>query len=532
VICLSTTANSVDGALEQLRRHAGEIDMLELRADFFAAVQDGRGADDSTATGTFHRFADEARRLWAAQRPEHGRLEIILTIRREHDGGRYRGDERKRMRILERAVSTGHYDYLDLEEDLLETEDELAVVGAAADAGVTVIRSFHAPKGAPADLCERARRTASRAHEVPKLAVYARGSAELLSVLKVGRELGRRKRIVIAMGPYGVAVRVLARVLGSFLSYCSAADSEHAAPGHLSPTELYRMYRYHELSEHTAVYAVIGDPVMHSRSPQFHNAVFGDRRLSAVYLPLQIDDLSVFPEISRHLGLQGVSVTIPHKGAIRKVLSDCEPAVDAVAACNTALRRRDGSWYGYNTDLEAFLAPLTPVFGREADGGPRLAGVRCTVIGAGGAARAVVYGLLARGAQILILNRSPERAEALAAELAASLGVPAPRTAALQPSARELPAAYRELLVQTTSVGMEPHSEGDPLSFYEFTGAEVAYDIVYTPPETVWLQRARRAGCRVIGGRAMFEAQARAQSRLFLAQLAGEELPARTPPVG
>ncbi len=513
--------------------------MVELRADFFHTVAE-RAAEMQDALEQIGRFAADAARIAVQTGPGARAVARILTIRRECDGGRYRGDEQVRLRLLERSLAQGGFDYVDLEEDLLDTEDERRVVAAANAGGVTVIRSFHAPEGIPTgvpanvpaeEFAARARRTAARPSEIPKLAVYARGAADVLRILEIGAALGRERRIVIAMGPYGAPVRILAPLLGSWLSYCSDPAGAPAAPGQLGPPDLYQLYRYHELSRRTAVYAVIGNPVMHSRSPAFHNAKFRAAGADAVYVPLQLDEFARFEALSDRLGLQGVSVTLPHKAAMRVYVGASEPAVEAIGACNTALRTANRGWYGYNTDLQGFLAPLAAVFGREPDGGPRLREVRCTVIGAGGAARAVLYGLLARGADLLILNRTVARAEALAAELADRLGTPRPRAAALAASSAPLVAQYRQLLVQTTSIGMEPEEEGDPLPFYQFDGTEVAYDIVYTPPETTWLRRARRAGCAVIGGGAMFDAQAEAQSMLFLGQLRGEALPVETPPV-
>ncbi len=545
MICLSSTAGSPDGALRQLRRDAAHLDLFELRADFFAELQsegsnqhrgeagDGEvGADLAGAVNWGRRLSElaaEARSDWRALRPEAAALGIILTIRRAADGGRYQGDEGFRLLVLEKALRSGGFDYLDLEEDLLGRDAERSVVAAASSAGATIIRSYHAPDGISAELPHRAARAATRENEIPKLAVHADGSAAFLRIIEAGEALQRVRRIVIAMGPYGVAGRILAPRLGSFLTYCSSDDGRQAAPGHLTPEVLAGMYRYHELTERTAVFAVIGDPVLHSRSPEFHNPVFRSQKLDAVYLPLQLDDLSALPALADRLGLQGVSITIPHKSGVRRLLSNAEPAVEAIAACNTAIRGPEDAWYGYNTDLHGFLAPLAEFFG-GAEGaqhapaaqetrGPDLTGVRCTVIGAGGAARAVVYGLLLYGADVLILNRTVARAEALAAELGEQLETVPPRCAALEPAADALVREYRDLLVQTTSIGMEPEVEADPLPFYEFCGSEVAYDIVYTPPETTWLRRARRAGCRVIGGNAMFEGQARAQSALFLTRI-------------
>jgi 3-dehydroquinate dehydratase/shikimate dehydrogenase len=173
-----------------------------------------------------------------------------------------------------------------------------------------------------------------------------------------------------------------------------------------------------------------------------------------------------------------------------------------IGACNTVYRR-EGRWFGENTDYEGFLSPIRAMLQRGEV-------KHALVVGAGGAARTVVFALRDHGVGVSITNRTPEKARRLAEEAGcgtvpwSSFDGTAPRT--------EGP---YELVVQTTSVGMEPNEEGDPLPGYVFGGGEVVYDIIYTPEKTTFLERAEESGCRIVGGAEMLGKQAVAQFRLF-----------------
>jgi 3-dehydroquinate dehydratase/shikimate dehydrogenase len=226
-----------------------------------------------------------------------------------------------------------------------------------------------------------------------------------------------------------------------------------------------------------------------------------------VYLPFRVDELGPFLQTADLLEVRGLSVTVPFKERALRHLARADQAVTGAGACNTLVREA-GGWAGANTDVPGFLAPLE----REA---PALlaAGTRAAVVGAGGAARAVVHALRSRGLRVLVLNRTPARARALARRFGCEWG-------GLDRAGLERLREPCALIVQTTPVGL--HGAGDPLQGYRFRGEELVYDLVYVPPLTPLLARAQAAGCRTIGGLAMLRAQAAAQFRLFT----GRELPA------
>jgi shikimate dehydrogenase len=224
--------------------------------------------------------------------------------------------------------------------------------------------------------------------------------------------------------------------------------------------------------------------------------------------------------------VRGLSVTVPFKeqalrlaraarmkpGGGGSLFSAAGEEARAVGAANTLLAVGGArpKWQAANTDVAGFLAPLE----REAPG--LLApGTPAVVLGAGGAARAVVYALTRHGLRVLVLNRTPARARALARRFGAAWGGLGTRASGAIARLGAVPA----LVVQATAAGLD--GAGDPLPEYSFRGEEVVYDLVYGREPTPFLARAQAAGCRAIGGLAMLEAQAAAQFRLF----AGRELP-------
>lgn len=483
LLCLCLTAPTLAENLAQARRLQALVDLVELRVDLLHPSQ------------------------WSgiARFPLECPLPALCTIRRVRDGGSWPAPEQVRRRLLQ-AAAGARYRYLDLEADLP------AAAVAVPPRGPRVIRSLHDPRGTPANLDLLLRGLARGPREIPKLAVTPRGVGELARLVSAARAAAG-PRIVLGMGDYGVPSRLLAARLGSWLTFTSAGP-RRAAPGQLDPVTLQRRYRFHSLRGDTPVYGVIGNPVAHSRSPEVHNRGLAAAGAAGVYVPFRVDCAAQFLALAPALGVRGLSVTIPHKEAVIPLLARRDASVRGCGACNTLVWER-GGWTGYNTDAAGFLAPLQPEL---AAGRIR----RAAVIGAGGAARAIVWALRGAGVEVLIVNRHLPRAQRLAAELGAA-------AAAL--SAADLAqrsAGYRDLIVQATSVGMyaggapERAAAGDPIAALPLVGREIVYDIVYTPPETPLLRRARAAGCQVISGAEMLLGQAGEQFRLFT----GKEYPA------
>lgn len=246
------------------------------------------------------------------------------------------------------------------------------------------------------------------------------------------------------------------------------------------------------ISGHTTVAAVIGDPVRHSLSPALHNAAFAATGLDWVYVALPVPSGAAADAVAamRTLGLGGLSVTMPHKDAVVAAADECSDAVEALGAANCLVRLADGRIRAENTDGAGFLAGL------EADAGLAVDGRRVVVLGAGGAARAVVQACGAAGARaVVVVNRSADRAATAAA--LAQVGEVG--------TADDVAAA--DVVVNATSVGMggDTAMPCDPALLH--TG-QVAVDLVYEPRETAWLAALRTAGVEAHNGVSMLLGQA------------------------
>jgi shikimate dehydrogenase len=244
-----------------------------------------------------------------------------------------------------------------------------------------------------------------------------------------------------------------------------------------------------------ALFAVLGNPVAHSMSPVMLNAAFTAAGYAGVYAAIRVTDIRAAIEALRALGFAGASVTIPHKETVIACLDEIDPAAARIKAVNTIVSR-DGVLKGFNTDREGAVRALTattPLKGRTV-----------AVVGAGGAARALVDGVLSEGARAVIYNRSAERGEALAVDLGADF----------RPSA-ELAHHRCDILVNTTPVGMSPQVDGMPVPDGVFRPGLVVMDMVYNPAQTRLLREAAAAGCTVIDGLAMFVHQGARQFELW-----------------
>jgi len=250
----------------------------------------------------------------------------------------------------------------------------------------------------------------------------------------------------------------------------------------------------------TVVCGIIGDPVEHSMSPAMQNAAFEAAGIDWVYVAFRVDRelLSAAVAGVRALGLRGLNVTVPHKVDIMSYLDSIDPVARRIGAVNTIVNG-SGHLRGYNTDAAGFTHAL-------ATGGVNVAGRRVVVLGAGGGARAVVYSLADLGAVPVIVNRTPERAEALAADVTRDTGVDAAGSV-LTPSTLDELARSAVLIVNTTSVGMSPHVDASPCPPAVLRRDLAVCDIVYNPLRTALMRDAGAAGARTISGVEMLVGQ-------------------------
>ena len=449
-LCATVTAGTTSGLRERRDAQAG-ADLVELRLDT-VAEPDVAGA-----------LADR-------------RQPVVVTCRPAWEGGAFAGSENERRRVLLEACRLGA-EYVDVEH-----RAEFAGEVLAARDGRGVVLSFHDFEGVPADLDERYRAMRSSGAEVVKIAVAAGSLTESLQVAALGS--GEERRVLIGMGTAGIPSRVLAGRFGSCWTYAGAG----VAPGQVDLDRMRRQFRFHEISDRTAVYGVLGAPIGHSLSPAMHNAGFRASGLDAVYVPLEAVDVDDFLAFARAVGLRGASVTAPFKEAVTGHVVEQDATSRAIGATNTLRRLDGGGWEGLNTDVPGLLAPLA--------GRMRLPGTRATVLGSGGVARAAAFALRGAGAAVTVCARRPERAAEVARVAPGAAAAPLPP----QPGSWDL-------LVNTTPLGTWPAVERSPLPDGPFDG-RLVYDLVYNPRKTRLLADAERAGCGTIGGLDMLVAQA------------------------
>jgi len=235
-------------------------------------------------------------------------------------------------------------------------------------------------------------------------------------------------------------------------------------------------------------------PAGHTRSPAMHNAAFAALGIDAAYLAFDVLPEGLPAAISgmRALGIRQLAISIPHKQAVMELLDSVDETAQKIGAVNT-VTRRGTKLVGSNTD---WLGAIRAIESTTA-----LTGARAVVLGAGGAARAVVYGLHARGAKVTVLNRSPDRAQQLCADLGAEAAGPI----------SDLATTPHDILVNTTSVGLA--ADESPVDPSWIAKEAVVMDAVYEPPETRLLRDAAARGARTISGKWMLVHQAAEQLR-------------------
>ena len=460
-LCVTVTGSTME-ELRRARDAASRADLVEVRLD---------GVDRPDGAGAIE-----------------GRLRpVIVTCRPEWEGGRFRGSEEERRRILQDAIAAGA-EFVDLELCAPSTSD---LVRLRRGRGVVV--SMHVFGHAVPDVPAALRALRATGAEVVKLAYDAQSLSDTLPLFEIagsggfGRE-GGQDHVLLAMGPAGVATRILAARLGNRWTYAGNG----VAPGQLPAALMLDEYKFRRIRADADLYGVVGNPVTHSLSPVMHNAGFAHGEMNAVYLPLQAKDFDDFVHFARVMKLRGASITAPFKVAALDHAQDVDALATEVGAINT-LHMRGGRWVGANTDVHGFITPLK---GRMA-----LKGTRAAVLGAGGAARAVAVALKHEGAAVRVCARRHDEAAAVAALVGVNVGDYPP------------PPGSWDVLVNATSVGGRP-TDASPMDGVRLDG-EIVFDLIYTPLETALLVQARQAGCWTIGGIEMLIAQAEKQFEMW-----------------
>ena len=406
----SVIAPTVEEALAEIVEAVeGGADIVELRVDFI----DGLDAP-----------VDIPKMLAACAVP------CIVTYRPTWEGGQYAGEEEPRLAALWAAVDAGAA-YVDCE--LLAAERFFAAAPAhlaeKARRWSKIILSSHNYETVPTEaaLAETHARCVAGGADIVKIAAMVTDITHVARLEKLLRDAngasgGAEATVVLGMGEAGQTSRLLAAKFGSFLTFGALRSGAESAPGQPTLGQLRELYRVPTQSARTKVMGVIGNPIAQSKSPALHNPSLRAADVDAAYVPFLVEDLGAFLASPLFGGddFVGFSVTIPHKERALELCDDVDPVAAKIGAVNTLVKREDGTLKGYNTDYAAAIGAIERAMGGRGEGDgdgastSPLKGKTVVVVGAGGAGRGLAVGAAFEGANVVVVNRGFERAEALA----------------------------------------------------------------------------------------------------------------------
>ncbi len=400
----------------------------------------------------------------------HPEVIAIATCRRATNGGKFRGSVSSEVDVLTKAAANGcHLLDLELQSAAALKPAELDRVRGRASL-ILSFHDFHANRNLE--------KTFARMQEFPadyyKIVITATTLFDNVVMMKFLEQTRDTHSVIgVCMGEQGIISRVLGLRAGSVWSFAAASPGEETAPGMVTAKTLRDVYRIEQVDAATKVYGVAGDPVGQSISPQMMNAAFRRENVNAVYLALHAKTLADVLKCVQEIPIHGLSVTMPYKEEMVKHLDNSDAWTQRTGACNTVVRAQDGRLYGFNTDVAAVVQPLEQRL--------PLAGAKILVLGAGGAARAAVFGLKARGAEVYILNRTAAPAQKLAR-----------RAKARTIKRADLKKLSLDVIINATPVGMDA-AAASPLNEKEIK-AKYVLDMVYNQPETRFARLARAQG--------------------------------------
>jgi 3-dehydroquinate dehydratase/shikimate dehydrogenase len=426
----------------------------------------------------------------------HPHISLIGTCRRANNGGKFRGSIASQVDVLAKAAAAGcHLVDIELESasklksgDWQKLKKNSGVILSFHDFHSTkkLEETFEKMEGYPADFL--------------KIVTTAKSLYDNVAMMKfLEAKSDVRPIIGLCMGEQGIISRLLSVRAGSAFTFGAANPGEETAPGQIAARTLRETYRIDQADAATRVYGVAGDPVSHSLSPVMMNTAFRRENLNAVYLALHAKTLTDLMACVRDIPIHGMSVTMPYKEAIIKHLDKTDAVTTKIGACNTVIRAQDGNLYGFNTDVAGVIRPLEQ---RMA-----IAGSKFLVLGAGGAARAAVFGLKERGGEVWVMNRTSIAGQKLARQAHAKF--------IRRPQAAKM--AF-DAVINATPVGMDTPGKKKPdpplLSDKELN-TRYLFELVYSPAETPFTKMARAKGVHIIPGVEMFVHQGARQFEIW-----------------
>jgi 3-dehydroquinate dehydratase / shikimate dehydrogenase len=416
---------------------------------------------------------------------------VIATCRRKASGGKFQGSIASQLDVLSKAAGAG-CQLVDVElQTAVKCKPEQIQKLRSRAALILSFHDFHATKKLDETLAKM-HKTPADFYKVVSTATTLYDNVVMMRFLE--KQSDQDSLVGLCMGEQGIISRVLGVRAGSAFTFAAVSPDEKTAPGQVTAQDLRGVYRIDQVDAATRMYGVVGDPVAHSLSPVIMNTAFRRENVNGVYLALHAKTLKDLLACVREIPIHGLSITMPYKEAILEHLDNTDSHTTKIGACNTVVRAQDGKLYGFNTDTAGVVRPLEQRIGLE--------GARVLVLGAGGAARAAVFGLKERGCEVFILNRSMATAQKLAR-----------RAKARTLKRIDLKKATFDVIINATPVGMG-NTKDSPLNENEIN-ARYVFDMIYDPVETRLMKMAKARGAQVIPGIEMFVHQAARQFEIW-----------------
>src|SRR6202162_3477485 len=471
-VCLALSGDTVDDMLANAESMARDNPFPQFRLNSLK--------NPLTALPKMHRFLET-----------HQYVAAIGTCRRVDNDGKFKGSLASQLEVLTKANAAGcQICDLEIQSALKSKPDAIARLRSRA----RLILSFHDFR-ATRNLDETLEKMLKIPADFYKVVSTATTLSDNVTMMKfLQTQSDKHALIGLCMGEQGIISRVLSVRAGSVFTFGAGSADLKTAPGQISAHDLRSIYRIDQVDAATRVYGVAGDPVEHSLSPVIMNAAMRRENVNSVYLPLHAKTLKDLLYCIREIPLHGLSITMPYKQAILEHLDNTDAHTSKTGACNTVVRGQDGKLYGFNTDIAGVIRPLEQRLTVE--------NAKVLVLGAGGAARAAVFGLKERGAEVYILNRSIGPAKKLAH-----------RARARTIKRADLKKLTFDAIINATPVGMGNTRES-PLNENEIN-ARYVFEMIYDPAETRLMKMAKERGAEVIPGIEMFVHQAARQFEIW-----------------
>lgn len=465
-VCISIIASTIIDTIKELKEAEKIVDLIEIRIDFITDLNN-----------------DSLKQLLDKKSKK-----VIITCRSKYEEGQFEGSEIKRIGLLKKAIEFGA-DFIDI-EDNTNTQIIKEILQNKNKTKIILSHHYHNDTPTLKILEEKYNFMNLLNPDFIKIVTKAKAINDCFSVFKLLK--GKNNLISFCMGIRGSISRVLAPKYGSYITYVSLKKGKESASGQISIAEIENNYNISKINLNTKILGVIGTHAENSKSKYMHNANFKTKNLNYIYVPFKVrkSELNKFMINFRDFNFSGAAVTVPHKETIINFIDKLDETAKIIGATNT-LVNNNNCIVGSNTDYFGAITALKKVTSLNKK--------KILVIGAGGAARALLFGLNKENASIMIVNRTYEHAQKLGDEFNTNYD---------KFENIKIHIKNSDIIINTTNVGMSPNDDKCIISKEIMPKNKILMDMVYNPINTLLIKRAKENNCTVITGDKMLAYQA------------------------